>query len=421
MSLTVGIIIIFLCVIFEGFFSGNEIALVSLDKLRLKEDARNGKHSAKLILKLLENPDRLLATTLLGTNISTITSTTVSAGVFFALFGAKGIPLSVLVITPINWIFAEIVPKSIYQQLSDKITSVTIYILLIFYVLFFPVVWIFSTLSNAISFVISGRSNKEVEGNFVSKEELQQIMEMSYDHSDVKPGEKTMISKVLDFNEITVKEIMVPLINVAAVEMKSTIQEASQIVKVSKHRRLPVYNSRIDKIVGIINTFDLMDENKDKKITNLIRPSFFIPPNMKASDLLEDLQKNGKNMAIIVDEYGGAEGIVTIEDILEEVVGDIEDEYDGVSDQEIIQKTDEIIVKANMELDDFNTATSLFLPEGDYNTIGGFFLDRYGRIPKKGESIVYGNKKFTVNKANEKAILEIKIVDIPEDSGDSKG
>lgn len=414
MSLTTGIIIIFLCVVFEGFFSGNEIALVSLDKLRLKEDARNGKHSAKLILKLLENPDRLLATTLLGTNISTITSTTVAAGVFYSLLGPKGIPISVVVITPINWIFSEIVPKSVYQQLSDKITSVTIYILLVFYVLFFPIVWVFSSVSNVISLAISGKSDDQQEGNFVSKEELQQIMNMRYDHSDVKPAEKSMISKVLDFNEITVREIMVPLINVAAVEMKSTVHQASQIVKVSKHRRLPVYNSRIDKIVGIINTFDLMDVDKDKKITSLVRQTLFIPPNMKAADLLEDLQKNGKNMAIIVDEYGGAEGIVTIEDILEEVVGEIEDEYDGITDQELVQKPDVIIVKANMDLDDFNRATHFSLPEGNYNTIGGFFLDKYGRIPKKGESMLYGDKNFIVNKANDKAILEIKIVDTEE-------
>ncbi|NPE27343.1 HlyC/CorC family transporter [Methanococcoides sp. SA1] len=414
MSLAIGILIILCCVIMEAFFSGSEIALVSLDRLRLKEDARNGKHSAKLILRLLENPERLLGTTLLGTNIATITSTTVSAGLFYTLLGAPGIPLSVVVITSVNWIFAEIVPKSVFQQLSDEITAKTIYILLIFYVIFYPVVFIFSTISKAMTTLVSGGAKNAAENSFVSKKELQQIMNMRYDHSDVKPGEQTMISKVLDFNEVTAKEVMVPLINVAGVDSKATVAQTANIVKMNKHRRLPVYAKRIDKIIGIINTFDILDVDNNNKITPFIRDTLFIPPSMNASDLLEELQKSRKNMAIVVDEYGGAEGIVTIEDILEEVVGEIEDEYDGFSDQRYYEKSDEVFVKANMEINEFNEQTGINLPEGDYITIGGFFLENYGRIPKKGESMIFGNKKFVVLKANERTILEIKIVDDPE-------
>lgn len=414
MSIVEAIFLILICVIMEGFFSGNEIALVSLDILRLKEEARNGKHSARLILKLLENPEKLLGTTLLGTNIATIISTTVSAGVFYKLLGTKGIFLSVVVITSINWIFSEIVPKSIFQQVSGKITSKTIYILLVFYFLFYPVIWVFSIISRTLTIAVPGNTSNSQESSFVSREELQQIVKMSYDHSDVKPGEKKMISRVLDFNEVTIKDIMIPLINVAAIESKSTIEQTSQIVKMSKHRRLPVYSKRIDKIIGIINTFDLLDVDKNRKITQFIRNTIFVPPNMKAADLLEGLQKNGRNMAIVVDEYGGAEGIVTIEDILEEVVGEIEDEYDGYTIKEISIKNDEIIVKANMDIDDFNHETGMHLPEGEYNTIGGYFLDSYGRIPKKGESILYGSKKIIISKANDRAILEIKLVDNPE-------
>jgi CBS domain containing-hemolysin-like protein len=410
MNVTLGIIIIAICVVFEAFFSGSEIALVSIDRLRLKEDARRGKQSARLILKLLEKPERILGITLLGTNVATIINTTVSASVFFGLLGPKGIPISLAVITPVNWILCEIVPKSIFQQFSDEITSVTIYALLFFYYLFYPVVWLLSSISRLITTLVSGANQNSSENGFVSKEELQQIMNMRFDHSDVKPGEKSMISKVLDFNDITVKEVMVPLINVTAIEAKSTVEQASKIVRQSKHRRLPVFNKRIDKIIGIINTFDLLEVDKTKKISALVRPTHFIPPSMKVADLLEEIQRSRKNMAIVVDEYGGAEGIITIEDILEEVVGEIEDEYDGFSDKQFYQNQQEILVKANMEIDDFNQKTGLELPEGDYNTVGGFFLDRYGRIPKKGESLLFEEKKFIINKANEKTILEIKII-----------
>ncbi len=410
MSVSLGISIIVLCVIMEAFFSGSEIALVSIDKLRLKENARKGSHSAKLILKLLEKPEKILGTTLLGTNVATITSTTVSAGVFYSLMGPRGIPLSVVVITAVNWIFSEIVPKSIFQQLSDEITPKIIYVLLIFLYLFYPIVFLFTTISKGMTTLISGKSQNQSENSFVSKEELQQIMEMRYDQSDVKPGEKTMISRVLDFNEITINEVMVPLINVVGVDSKATVEHAANIVKQSKHRRLPVYNKRVDKIIGIINSFDLLDVDKSKKITPFVRTTLFVPTSMKAAELLEELQKSRKNMAIVVDEYGGAEGIVTIEDILEEVVGEIEDEYDGFSDRQYFEKNDEIFVKASMEIDEFVSQTKISIPEGNYNTVGGFFLEYYGRIPKKGESLLFGDKKFIVIKANERAILEIKIV-----------
>jgi len=200
MSLSLGILIIGLCVIMEAFFSGSEIALVSIDKLRLKENARKGSHAARLILKLLEKPEKILGTTLLGTNVATITSTTVSAGVFFSLMGPKGIPLSVVVITAVNWIFSEIVPKSVFQQFADEITPKTIYVLLVFFYLFYPIIVFFTTISKGMSTLIAGKSGDSSENSFVSKEELQQIMEMRYDQSDVKPGEKTMISRVLDFN-----------------------------------------------------------------------------------------------------------------------------------------------------------------------------------------------------------------------------
>ncbi len=410
MSVSLGFTIIFLCVILEAFFSGSEIALVSVDKLRLKEDARKGKHAAKLILKLLENPEKILGTTLLGTNVATITGTTVSAAVFYKLLGAPGIPVSVIVITAINWIFSEIVPKSIFQQLSDEIIPKAIYGLVVFYILFYPVIFIFTSISKGITKLFGGMDS-QTENSFVSKEELQQIMNMRYDHSDVKPGEKTMISRVLDFNEITVKEVMVPLINVTAVASRSTVGETAKIVQQSKHRRLPVYTKRIDKIIGIINTFDLLNVDPEKKISGFVRSTYFIPSSMKAADLLEELQKNRRNMAIVVDEYGGAEGIVTIEDILEEVVGEIEDEYDNIQQLLYNEKGDTIIAKAHMELDEFNARSKMKLPDGDYNTLGGFFLEKYGRIPKRGETLTYGNKKFIIQKVTDKSIVELKIVD----------
>ncbi|MBU1633565.1 hemolysin family protein, partial [bacterium] len=221
--------------------------------------------------------------------------------------------------------------------------------------------------------------------------------------------ERRMINRLLHFTETSVKEIMIPLIDVAVLNEQATVSEASECFVQTKHRRIPIFKDRVDRIVGILNSFDILREAQSKRIKSMIRPAYYVPSTMGIAKLLEGLQNNGRNMAIVVDEFGGAEGIVTVEDILEEVVGDIGDEYDEVENLFKQQKDGSIIVSGRMPVDDLNDRFNLAIPEGDYETVGGFFLNRVKRIPRVGEKITLNNVDMVVSKASNRIIGEITI------------
>lgn len=408
MSTITTILIILICVLGEAFFSGSEIAIISVDKLRLRHSAKAGHRSSRLALEMLKKPEWILGTTLLGTNIFTITSTTLISSQLYILLGPAGIPVAIVVMAFINWIFAEIVPKSVFQQLTNSLTPRIAYILRGFSLLFFPLIWLFSKTAGLLASSFGG-AKADLKVPFISKEELKLLMRITTDKGDVKPSERKMINHLLTFTETEAQDIMLPLIDVAALSDKTFVKEAIQQFVQTKHRRLPIYSDRVDKIIGILNSFDILDENKNKKIRPFIRAAFYIPPTMSVSVLLEQLQSTGNNMAIVVDEFGGAEGIITIEDILEEVVGEIEDEYDKVKPLYQIQKEGSIIINGRMEVDDINERFELDIPEGDYESIGGFIINTLKKIPRPGESIKLPKVILTVQKATSRVVTEIKI------------
>ncbi len=408
MSIPIHILIIFVCVLSEAFFSGSEIALVSVDKIQLRHMTKKGHKPSSLALKLLKKPEWILGTTLLGTNLSTITSTTVSASLFYKLLGPAGILVSILIMAFTNWIFAEIVPKSIFQQLSSQLIPKISYVIHFFSLLFFPVIWLFSKTANVLVTLFT-RKHHNKKTPFVTREEMKHMIDFKHSKSDVKPSERQMINRLLDFSETDVSEIMVPLIDVKAISSKATVKEAVSLYVESKHRRLPVFHKRIDRIIGILNNFDILGEKGNKKIKQYIRKAYYVPPTKKAAVLLKELQNSGVNIAIIVDEFGGTEGIVTIEDILEEVVGEIEDEYDEFKPEYKIQEDGSILVNARMSIEEINQLFQLNIPKADYETIGGYAISTLNRIPKEGEVIEAPDATLYIQRATDTNIVMIKI------------
>lgn len=406
MSTGLSVLIILTCVLGEAFFSGSEIGMISSDKLRLRHAAKSGNRTAHHLLDMLKNPEWILGTTLLGTNICTVINTTIAASLFYRLLGAPGIAVSIVVISMTNWIFGEIVPKSVFQQLGQTIALKITPVIRFFSFIFAPVVWLFSRLATLISAPFGGNP-VSTQALFKSKEEIRLLIKISEDKGDVKPSERNMIRRLLTFNETRTDGIMVPLIDVAALIDTATIDEATRKFVETKHRRLPVYSERIDRIVGLLNSFDILAENPANSIRPYIRQPFYIPQTMNVSALLEQFQTNAKNMAIVVDEYGGAVGIVTIEDILEVVVGDIEDEYDAIRQLYQVQRDGSIIVTGRMEIEDLNERFELNLPEGEYETVGGFMIYLMKKIPSVGEKIVLPNLILTVRKATERVVEEV--------------
>ncbi len=414
MDLPLSLILIFLCLLFEAFFSGSEIAIVAADKIRLRHLARKGSGTAQLISNALKRPERLLGTTLIGTNLSVVTSTTIATSLLVRKFGESGVLYTALIMTPLLLFLGEVIPKNLFQQRADSVSLKVIRPLWLFFYLFYPLIYLLSQFAGLLSRAIGGSS----EGiPFVTKEELKSVLKIRDKGSDLKVSEKSMIHRIFSFSETTVKEVMIPLIEVVAITEEATVADAIEKIAQKGYSRLPIYRSRIDEIVGILNSFDLLGATqREKSIQPFIREVLFVPETKAVDELLFQLQREGKSMAIVVDEYGGAVGIVTIEDILEEIVGEIEDEYD---DEEWLYRElgeGRYLFKTRMEIDQINEKLPFRLPEGDYETLAGFIITRLGRIPREGEVIKYKNLTLTIKKAADRSVLEVEIRVEPESS-----
>ena len=410
MDTTTTLLIITICLLLEGFFSGSEMAIVSADQLKLRHKAAKGSKGAKLALKMLENPEWLLSTTLIGTNISVVTNTTMAAALMIHLFGENGSWLAVVLIAPLIWVFGEIVPKSIFQQRADVITPYIIFILYYFSLIFYPILIVFSFLTRMLA-KLSGGNN---DNPFTLREEIVTMMQMpAVSAGDIMPVEQNMIRRMFDFSETTVNDIMLPLIDVSAVEKSISCGEAKQISVDTSHIRLPVYDQRIDKIIGILNTLDLINIDPDSSITEFIQPAFYVPALKSIKDLMIELRSAGKVVAIVVDEFGGAEGIVALEDIMEEVVEDLEDEYDSHQDdqEELIRRLGEndYIVNARIELNLLCDKLGIELPAGNYTTLAGFILYKTHSIPQEGVEIKEDALSLMVHRSSAQAVLEVRI------------
>lgn len=409
MDILTTLLIIALCLLLEGFFSGSEIGIISADQMKLRHKAAKGSKGARLALKMLEKPEWLLSVTLVGTNIAVVTNTTMSTALMIHLFGENGTWLAVALAAPLIWIFGEIVPKSIFQQRSDSITPYIIFVLRFFSFLFYPILVVFSFLTRLLAKISGG----DVRNPFTLREEIVTMLQMpATPDSDIQPVEQGMIQRMFNFSETTVLDAMLPLIEVTAVEQGTSCGEARRISTENSHIRLPVYNQRIDKIVGILHTLDLLDVDPDKPITEFIRPALYVPTLKSVKDLMFELKSEGTVVAIVVDEFGGAEGIITLEDIMEEVVEELEDEYDSTTDSEqLIQCVgeNEYLVNARIQLDDLCEELVIKLPMGKYTTLAGFVLAKTHAVPTPGTIIKHKDITFIVSRSSAQAVQEVRV------------
>lgn len=410
MDILTTVLIMILCLLMEGFFSGSEIGVVSADQMKLRHKAAKGSKGAKLALKMLERPEWLLSTTLVGTNIAVVTNTTMATALMLHLFGENGSWLAVVLVAPLIWIFGEIVPKSVFQQRADTLTPVVIFILRFFSLLFFPILVVFSFLTNILTKIAGG----DAKNPFTLREEIVTMLQMPAASSgDIQPVEKNMIKRIFNFNETTVRDVMLPLIEVTAVEQGITCGNARKISSSKSHVRLPVYDQRIDKIVGVLHTLDLLNIDPDAPITEHIRPAVYVPSGKSVKELMLELRREGTVIAIVVDEFGGAEGIITIEDIMEEVVENLEDEYDlGIKQKHnLIQRVgeNEYLVSARIEVDDLCSTLNIYVPKGNYATLSGYILAKLHSIPDEGKVLKEGDMTMTIHRSTEQAVQEVRI------------
>ncbi len=394
--------------VLEGFFSGSEIGVVSADQIKLRHDAAKGSRGAKLALEMLKKPEWLLSTTLVGTNIAVVSNTTIATVWMIELFGEQNSWFAIALVAPLIWIFGEIVPKSIFQQQANTITPRVIFILRLASYLFYPILVIFTLITRLFTWTFG----QQIQNPFILREEILTMLQMPAAEGDIQAVEKTMIQRIFSFSETTAYEVMIPLIDLVAVEQGSTSGKVVDLAHQKAHNRLPVYADRVDNVVGVINALELLDVEAHKPIKPYIRDVRYVTPSKNISELLIDLRKDGDTVAVVVDEFGGAEGLVTMEDIMEEIVEKMEDEYDiGKKPVQWIRKIskNDYILSARIEIDSLEEKLGIQFPKGKYATLAGFLLEKAGEIPTAGTSIKAKGVTFTIESSTPQAIQEVRV------------
>ncbi|MBM4294449.1 MAG: HlyC/CorC family transporter [Deltaproteobacteria bacterium] len=404
-----GVLLIFIpLLLLEAFFSASEIALISASRRRLQHRAEEGQQGAKIALKLLETPERLVATCLLGSNLAEISNTVLVTAVLIEALGPGGELVAMLLLPPLILILAEITPKSIARQHPNRLAQRLGPFLWGVSWIISPVTFVFAHLSRAILWITGARHTSQLP--FITREDLRLVVQKSGPEVDLETQERKIIHRILHFSLRTVKEVMVPLVRMAAIQDSATIAQALGEFNATHFARLPVYQGRIDNLVGVLHSFDLLGEEPSREsIKPFIRPVHYTPEMKKIDRLLATMQRTGIHLAVVVDEYGGAVGIVTIEDLLEEIVGEIADEFDQEVSPYKKMDAGHYLVSARMEISALNEALQLDLPPGDYETLAGFLISQLGDLPRVGENIRFRNLRFVVRQADARAVREVEL------------
>ncbi|MCD5390843.1 hemolysin family protein [candidate division NPL-UPA2 bacterium] len=395
----------------SAYFSACETALTSLGKLKMKSLIEKEGRRAELLSSWLGDPSRLLATILVGNNIVNVAFSILFTFVLLHFFGSTAAgkvgAISTAVVVLLILVFGEITPKTYARQNAERIALRTISSL--------------NLLSRALSpligllvFVVPG-GRKTKARPFMTEEEIKRMISLGEEEGVLEEEEKEMIDSIFKFGDTKVQEVMVPRSDMVTIEANQDLDDILKLLLGAGHSRIPVFERRIDNIIGILYAKDLLnlweESSRAKlKVKDLIRPAYFIPETKKVNELLREFQKQRIHLAMVVDEYGGTAGLVTLEDLLEEIVGEIEDEYD--KDKERIEILEEgiALVDGKTDIGEVNECLGIKLPEEEgVETVAGFVVDRLGRVPKVGEELIYQGTKITVVEADRRRAIKVKI------------
>ncbi|HKL75861.1 MAG TPA: hemolysin family protein [Halanaerobiales bacterium] len=395
----------------SAFFSGSETAFMAVNRVQIRDKSNKGDEKANLVDQLLEDETRLLTTILIGNNLVNIATSSIATSIAIELFGSKGVGIATGVVTLFILIFGEITPKSLGNSNSLKYAKIVAPFLYWTEKIFYPFVLFFSWIIKK----VIGKENL-ISSAFITEEEIRRFVNVSEEEGVIKEIEKDMIQSVFDFDDTQVREIMVPRIDMVCIDNEADVKEVVELAVEYGHSRIPVYENIVDDIIGLIYVKDLLklilsdEDEKDINLEEFIKPIYFIPESKPINTLLTEMQKRREHMAIVLDEYGGTSGLITIEDLLEEIVGDIQDEFD--LETKMIEKVNEneMLVDARIDIDKVNEKLENSLHEEEnFETISGFILHNLGYLPNKGEKIEINNLIITVEEVSEHRIEKVRI------------
>ena len=406
------IVILIICLVLSALFSASETALMSLSKIRVKQMIENREKGANRINKLLSDPSRLLSAILIGNNVVNIGASSLMTSLAIDAFGNTGVGVATGIMTLLILVFGEITPKSLAAKNSEKI-SVRLSGFIEFVTnLLTPISFVLNIITDFLVKLLGGEVDKKKP--FITQEELKTIVNVSYKEGVLEGEEKDMIYNVFDFSDSQVNDVMVPRTEIVAIDVDLPYEEIIKIINKEQYSRIPVYKNTIDNIIGILYVKDLLflDVNKESPfdLRKYIRQPYFTPEYKSIKELFKEMRTNRNHMVVIIDEYGGTEGIVTIEDVVEEIVGDIEDEYDKKIKEIEVIKEDEYLVNGNVRIDTINELIGTHIESKDFDTIAGFVIGIIDRLPEAGEEIEYENIRFIIENIDRNRIKKIRIL-----------
>ncbi len=400
------IFIIFLMLI--AFFSASEIAIVSQGKI-----IKFYKHKDKklrMLQELLEKPEIVLGTILVGVNFSTILTSSIATPWFVKILGKEGILVSTFIVTFFIVVFGEIIPKNIARQHSLEIALKSLTLITLFSKFFYPIVYVFAKITKPLLWFIGTKKGEEKP--FITKEGLKHMIEMMYKNEEVMETEKKMVLNVFDFREVQVRDIMTPRVEVTAIHEDAALDEALNLIAKEGHSRIPIYRDTLDTITGVIHVKDIFrnwDRREGIKVKDIAHEPFFIPEFKHIEELLQEFRAKKVHLGIVIDEYGVVSGIVTIEDIVEEIFGEIRDEFEKGEEDYKKLPDGSIWVKGTLTIEDINDIFNLSLPVNGFETISGLIMDFLGKIPEEGESVRYKDLLIIASKVEDNRISEVVI------------
>ena len=420
------IFILLILILLNAYFSASEIAFISLNDAKIEKQAKKGNKKAKQIEKMLKNPSKFLATIQIGITLAGFLSSAFASDAFadilapalnnlfpmisVTVFRGISIVIITIILSFFTLVLGELVPKRIAMKYYEKIAFATIGIIRAISIITAPFVKILTVVTNFISKLFGISENEE---EIVTEEEIKMMIDEGEEKGTIEEDEKEMINNIFEFNDITVSEVMTHRTDVYAIEINSNIDDIIKDLDEYKYSRIPVYEETIDDIKGILFVKDLLKYLHGKKlvkIKNIMREAYFVSENKPINELFKDLQKNKMQMAIVIDEYGGTAGVVTMEDLLEEIVGNIFDEYDEIENDYTKIDDNTFLINGSVTINDLKKILQVEIPEGDYDTLSGYLLELLGRVPEDDETPTIETEKvsYKIEKYEDKRIISVK-------------
>lgn len=405
------IIVLVIMVFASGFYSASETALMSVNRIKIKHLSEEGNKKAQLVQQWTEDPHALLATILVANNVINIVASSLATTVAYK-FGGAWVAIATGIMTIVILIFSEITPKSLAKQSSESVSLAVIKPVIFTVYLLKPIVWLFNKIASFFIRILGGDPSQTA--TFITQEELKTLVDVGEEEGVIEEDEKEMIFNVFEFGDHQVKDIMVQRVDIIAESVEVTYEELLEGIKEYQFSRIPIYEETIDDIVGILFIKDLIllddESKKDFDVRRHMRKPYYTFEFKNVSDLFEEMKKTRNHISVVLDEYGGTVGIATIEDLIEEIVGEIEDEYDEVEDEVKEVKENEYEVDGSTRLEDLSDIIEdVEVASEEFDSVGGFIIGLLDRLPEEGEEIEFENLKFKVEEIEKKRIIKVRI------------